>query len=206
MCHDMSNMMKPQANMLLLGIRSTSPSQDLCITVLSKIQDITLVSGQVLRHSVGITFYSLSMNIMIIRGFGKVESMIGIVIWPSVRLSKSAVKEDGTVSFEPGTAPNGRRNAYLGTCIRQQAHSTTLDKGTELWGTSQKVVWEKASAANLFSRGYCTVILVCFFPSLIMQVIGVLWSRSRQPRCGSEKTALHVRPSKIPSESAQSKK
>ena len=59
-------------------------------------------------------------------------------------------KKDGTESFEPGTALNGRRNAYLGTCIRQQAHSTTLDRGTELWGTSQESCVGKASAANLF--------------------------------------------------------
>ena len=50
------DLIEPQASI------DTSPSQDLCVTVLSKIQDIVLVSGHMFRDPVRIAFSSSSFK------------------------------------------------------------------------------------------------------------------------------------------------
>lgn len=115
----------PQANI------DTSPSQDLCITVLSKIQDIVLVSGHMFRDPVGIAFSSSpSRKIMILcylrtrqDGEYAIKHSHGASILPECHREGY-----GGRGRQSGTAHNGRRNANLGY-LHPPAHSTTLVGG-----------------------------------------------------------------------------
>jgi hypothetical protein len=113
-------------------------------------------------------------------------------IWPSVRPSECYSEKMRCQSPEWSNRYGSQRSPQgVSGYLHPPAHSTTLNKAIEKSGVSHskpKKACGRASDANLFRF---TVILACFFPCHVMQVIGVLWRNRDISRCGSEKTALH---------------